>query len=33
MGSEAFFWSTKELVDFCKVHDCDIEDTFEGCIY
>lgn len=32
-GIEACFWSTKELVDFCKSQDCDIEDTFEGCIY
>ena len=30
---EAIFFHTRELVDFCKSHDCDIIDTFEGCIY
>ena len=30
---EAEFSSIMGLVDFCKKHDCDIEDTFEGCIY
>lgn len=32
-GIEAAFWNTKELVDFCKNQDCDIEDSFEGYIY
>ena len=32
-GREANFFHIAELINFCRIHDIDIIDTYEGCIY